>query len=108
MSTEFTTRQAGDVTIVDVGGSVTIGRDAIGLGNALRELAKNGHKKVLLNLAEVSTMDSAGIGEMVSGLTTIANHGGAMKLVHLNKNIQHLMKITHLDKIFAIHDDEVK
>ena len=108
MSTKFTTRQAGEVTIVDPDGSVTIGQDAIGLGNTLRELAKSGHKKVLLNLAVVSYMDSAGIGEMVSGLTTIANHGGIMKLMNLNKNVQTLMKITHLNSIFEIHDEEGK
>ena len=108
MSTEFTTRQSGEVTIVDVEGSVTIGKDAIGLGNTLRELAKSGHKKVLLNLAGVSYMDSAGIGEMVSGLTTIAHHGGVMKLVNLTKNVQTLMKITHLNSIFQTYDEEAK
>ncbi|MEI9814727.1 MAG: STAS domain-containing protein [Acidobacteriota bacterium] len=76
MSVNMTTRQVGDVTVVDVVGRITLGDGATTFRDTLREQAANGNKKLLLNLAEVSYIDSSGIGEMVSGFTTVSNQGG--------------------------------
>ena len=79
MSVKLTTRQVGDVTVVDAVGRITLGEGASTFRDTVRELASAGHKKMLLNLAEVTYIDSSGIGEMVSGFTTIANQGGSME-----------------------------
>ena len=76
MSVKLTTRQVGDVTVVDAVGRITLGDGASLFRDTIRDLAANGQKKLLLNLAEVSYIDSSGIGEMVSGFTTVTNQGG--------------------------------
>lgn len=106
MSAKLTTRQVGDVTVVDVSGRITLGEGASALRTTLRDLAANGHKKLLLNLAEVSYIDSSGIGELVSAFTTVANQGGAVKLVNLTTRVKDLLQITKLYTVFDIYDDE--
>ncbi len=69
-------------------------------------MAASGHKKLLLNLAEVSYIDSSGIGEMVSGFTTITNQGGQVKLLNLTKRVKDLLQITKLYTVFEVFDDE--
>jgi anti-sigma B factor antagonist len=75
VSVKLTTRQVGDVTVIDAAGRITLGEGASTFRDTVRDLASSGHKKMLLNLAEVSYIDSSGIGEMVSGFTTVANQG---------------------------------
>ena len=74
----------------------------------IRDLAAGGHKKLLLNLAEISYIDSSGIGELVSGFTTVANQGGVVKLLNLTKRVQDLLQITKLYTVFEVFDDEAK
>jgi anti-sigma B factor antagonist len=102
----MTTRQVGDVTVIDVVGRITLGEGASAFRDTIRELAANGKKKLLLNLAEVSYIDSSGIGEMVSGFTTVANQGGAVKLLNLTKRVRDLLQITKLYTVFEVFDDE--
>ena len=106
MSVKLNTRQVGDVTVVDAVGRVTLGEGASAFRDTIRDLASNGHKKLLLNLAEVSYIDSSGIGELVSGFTTVANQGGAVKLLNLTKRVQDLLQITKLYTVFEVFDDE--
>ena len=108
MSVKLTTRQVGDVTIVDAVGRITLGEGASAFRDSIRDLAANGHKKLLLNLAEISYIDSSGIGELVSGFTTVANQGGTVKLLNLTKRVQDLLQITKLYTVFEVHDDEAK
>ena len=106
MSVKLTTRQVGDVTVVDVAGRITLGEGSSVLRDALRDLVSKGQKKVLLNLGEVSYIDSSGIGELVSGFTTVTNSGGALKLLNLNKRVKDLLQITKLYTVFDVHEDE--
>ena len=69
-------------------------------------LGTSGQKKLLLNLGEVSYIDSSGIGEMVSGFTTVANQGGTVKLLNLTKRVKDLLQITKLYTVFEVFDDE--
>ena len=108
MSVKLTTRQVGDVTVVDAVGRITLGEGASTFRDSIRDLAASGHKKLLLNLAEVSYIDSSGIGELVSGFTTVANQGGTVKLLNLTKRVQDLLQITKLYTVFEVHDDEAK
>jgi len=108
VSVKLTTRQVGDVTVVDAVGRITLGEGASTFRDSIRDLAASGHKKLLLNLAEVSYIDSSGIGELVSGFTTVANQGGTVKLLNLTKRVQDLLQITKLYTVFEVHDDEAK
>jgi anti-sigma B factor antagonist len=72
----------------------------------MREMVGRNQKKILLNLGEVSYIDSSGIGELVSGFTTVTNSGGQLKLLNLNKRVKDLLQITKLYTVFDVHDDE--
>ncbi len=106
MSVKLTTRQVGDVTVIDVAGRITLGEGSSVLRDAMRDLVGKGQKKILLNLGEVSYIDSSGIGELVSGFTTVTNGGGALKLLNLNKRVKDLLQITKLYTVFDVHEDE--
>jgi len=106
VSVKLTTRQVGDVTVVDAVGRITLGDGATTFRDTIRDLANGGNKKLLLNLAEVSYIDSSGIGEMVSGFTTVTNNGGQLKLLGLSKRVKDLLQITKLYTVFEVFDDE--
>jgi anti-sigma B factor antagonist len=106
VSVKLNTRQVGDVSVIDVAGRITLGEGSSTLRDALRELVGKNHKKILLNLGEVSYIDSSGIGELVSGFTTVTNSGGQLKLLNLNKRVKDLLQITKLYTVFDVHDDE--
>ncbi len=108
MSVKLTSRQVGDVTVIDAAGRVTLGEGASAFRDAIRNFTAQGNKKLLLNLADVSYIDSSGIGEMVSGFTTITNSGGQLKLVGLSKRIKDLLQITKLYTVFEVYDDEAE
>jgi len=101
-------RQAGDVTVLDLGGKITIGEGSVSLRTAIRRLIEEGKKKILLNLSAVSYVDSSGIGELVSSFTTINREGGQLKLLKLSKKIQDLMTITKLHTVFDVYDEETE
>ncbi len=106
MSVKLTTRQVGDVTVLDAAGRITLGEGASTFRDLIRELVNKGNRKILLNLSEVSYIDSSGIGEMVSGFTTVTNNGGHLKLVGLSKRVKDLLQITKLYTVFEAFDDE--
>jgi anti-sigma B factor antagonist len=106
VSVKLTTRQVGEVTVVDAVGRITLGEGASTFRDTLRDLASAGKKKLLLNLAEVSYIDSSGIGEMVSGFTTVTNLGGQVKLLNLTKRVKDLLQITKLYTVFEVFEDE--
>ncbi len=108
MSVKLTTRQVGDVTVIDAAGRITLGEGASAFRDIIRDLAAKGDKKLLLNLSEVSYIDSSGIGELVSGFTTVTNHGGSLKLVGLSKRVKDLLQITKLYTVFETFDDEAQ
>ena len=103
---ELKERQAGDVTILDLSGSVRMGEGAISLRNAIRGLVEQGNKKILLNLGAVKNIDSSGIGELIANYTTISRDGGQLKLLNLTEKIQNLLVITKLLTVFDSFDNE--
>ena len=106
MSVKLNNRQVGDVTVMDVAGRITLGEGSSALREALRDLVGKDHKKILLNLGDVTYIDSSGIGELVSGFTTVTNAGGQLKLLGLNKRVKDLLQITKLYTVFDVHEDE--
>lgn len=99
-------RQAGDVTILDMEGKVTIGEGSVALRSAIRSLLGEGKKKILLNLAGVGYVDSSGIGELVSSFTAVNKESGQLKLLNLTQKIQDLLAITKLLTVFDVFENE--
>jgi len=101
-------RQAGDVTILDLSGEVRIGDSSVALRESVRNLADQGKKKLLLNLAGVKYIDSTGIGELIANYTTVSRNGGQLKLLNLTERVQSLLVITKLLTVFDAYDNEAE
>ena len=104
----ITERRNQSVTILDLKGNIRIGEGNVELHNILRFLVEKGEKKILLNLADVSYIDSSGLGELVAGFTTLQKNGGEMKLLNLTKRVSELMVITKLLTVFDIYESETE
>ena len=100
------TRQVDGVTIVDLSGRITLGEGSVILRDTIKDLLGKGQKKILLNLGDVSYIDSSGIGELVSAFTSVRNQGGELKLLNLTKKVHDLLQITKLYTVFDVKDDE--
>jgi anti-sigma B factor antagonist len=101
-------RKVEGVNVIDLSGRITIGEGSVVLRDLVRGLMQRNETKVLLNLADVSYIDSSGIGELVSGFTTFNNQGGKLKLLNLTRKVQDLLSITKLLTVFEVFDDEAK
>ena len=113
MTMEYTTRQSDGVTILDLTGRLSLGEAvAFGPGSGLiltdtvRELAKKGKTNVLLNLAGVTYVDSSGVGQLAGALTSARRHGVSLKLLRPNRQVLNLLKMSQLDTVFDISEDE--
>jgi anti-sigma B factor antagonist len=100
------TRHVGNVAIVDLNGRVTLGENTGILRDELKSLLSQGSKNIVLNMKDVSYVDSAGLGELVGAYTSATNQGGAVKLLNLQGKMRDLMQITKLYTIFPTFDDE--
>jgi anti-sigma B factor antagonist len=101
-----TCREIEDVAIIDFSGKITLGEGSSTLRRTLRDLIDKGHRKIVLNLYDVDYIDSSGIGELVSGYTTVRNAEGELKLLHLTKRVHDLLQITRLFTVFDVQSDE--
>ena len=106
MSVKIATRQVDGVTVLDISGRITLGEGSVQLRDAVRDLLSKGQKHILLNLGDVSYIDSSGIGELVSAFTTVKNQGGELKLLNLTRKVHDLLQITKLYTVFDVKDDE--
>ena len=99
-------RIVGNVTILDLKGKITLGEGDEVLKDKINSLIHQNRKKILLNLADVPYIDSAGLGEVVRTYTTVSRQGGQLKLVNLTKRITDLLMITKLLTVFETFDAE--
>ena len=99
-------RSVGDVIVLDLKGKITLGEGDELLKDKVNSLVNQGHKKIVLNLAEVPYIDSAGLGEIVRTYTTVSRQGGSLKLLNLTKRITDLLAITKLLTVFETFDSE--
>ena len=106
MSMKATNRQVDGVAVVDMNGRITLGEGSVVLRDTIRDLIGKGNKKILLNLGDVTYIDSSGIGELVSAFTAVRREGGELKLLNLTKKVHDLLQITKLYTVFDIKDDE--
>jgi anti-sigma B factor antagonist len=101
-----TTRTSGDVTIVEISGRIVLGEESASLRSLVYELLSNGHKKILLNLADVDYIDSSGLGHMVAAFTSVRKQEGQLKLLKVTNKVRDLIQLTRLYTVFEIMDDE--
>jgi anti-sigma B factor antagonist len=99
-------RKVGDVVVLDLKGKITLGEGDELLKDKVNSLVNQGHKKIILNLADVPYIDSAGLGEVVRTYTTVSRQGGSLKLLNLTKRITDLLSITKLLTVFETFDSE--
>ena len=106
MRLEIAERQIGAVTILDLAGKLTIDQEAQRLKDKINSLIHQQRTQVVLNLGEVSYIDSGGLGQLVSSYSSLAKTGGGLKLLHVNKRNHDLLSITRLVTIFDAYDSE--
>ena len=113
MTLKYNVRQTDDVAILDLSGRLSLGEalafgpgSGVVLNETIRELTKKGQKKILLNLAAVTYVDSSGVGQLVGALTTARNQSGDIKLLRPSSQVLDLLKTTKLDNAFDIQEDE--
>ena len=106
MSVKLTSHEKGGVTIVDTSGKLTLGDGTSALRTKIRELVAGGSRRIVLNMADVSYMDSSGLGELIAAHTTVTTAGGEMKLLNLAKRVHDLLKLTKLYTVFEAFEDE--
>jgi anti-sigma B factor antagonist len=99
-------RSAGNVKVLDLSGQITFTQGDLQLKDKINSLVHQGHKNILVNLANVTYVDSAGLGELVGAYTTVTKAGGSMKLLNLTKKLHDLLAITKLLTIFDTYDSE--
>lgn len=113
MALNCSERQVGDVTILDLSGLLSLGEpyasgpdSGIVLGEKVRELIKEGHKKILLNLSGVRYVDSSGAGQLAGACSSARTHGAELKIMKPTSQVKNLLEITRLDKIIDVRADE--
>lgn len=103
---QISTRHREGVTILDLKGKITIGVGDVALREAIHDALDSGSKQILLNMANVSLMDSSGIGELVSAYTNSTNRGARLRICNLPAKIQDILQITQLITVFEVFDTE--
>lgn len=99
-------RRLNGVMILDLDGGIRLGEENAYLHTTIRSLVKNGEKKILLNLAKVTKIDSSGMGEMIAAWTTLQKSGGEIRLLNLTQAVEELMLMTKLLTVFETYEDE--
>jgi anti-sigma B factor antagonist len=106
MSLKITVRDTADTAILAMSGRITLGEGLGDLRDSIREALAGNRKRIVLNLAEVSYIDSSGLGQLIGSYATVTDRGGQMKLVSLQKKVVDLMQITKLLTVFETYDTE--
>jgi anti-sigma B factor antagonist len=113
MSVNYSVRQVGEVTVLDLSGRIALGEalavdagSARVLHEAVRDLVQKGSKKILLNLRHVTYIDSSGLGELFSSMTTVLNQGGQLGVCNATGRTGDLMRMTHLDTVLHFEQEE--
>ena len=108
MSLNVKTRKVDGVVVIDLSGRLTIGEPVLLLRETLRVQVNDGARQFVLNLGDVSYIDSSGLGELVSAYTTVRNKQGDIKLMNLTTKAKDLLQMTKLLTVFDVYDDEMK
>lgn len=101
-------RVVGGVSILDLSGKIVLGEGDVQVKDRIKDLLGDGQRRILLNLAEVNYIDSAGLGTLIGSYTTAKRDGGSLKLVNLTKRIKDLLAITKLITVFETFENEAE
>lgn len=99
-------RQFGSITIVDLRGNIDLGEASLTLRRTIRDLVERARTKIILNLSQVNSMDSAGVGELAGAYVPVKSKGGELKFLNPTKKVHDMLKITQLDRVFEVYIDE--
>jgi anti-anti-sigma factor len=99
-------RFAGPVAIIDVMGRVTLGESSKDLGKRIKQAIEGGSNQVLVNMSQVTYIDSSGLGELVGAFSKIQRAGGQFKLAGVTKEVSYLFHVANFDKLLDMHPDE--
>jgi anti-sigma B factor antagonist len=99
-------RQFGAITVVDLRGRIDLGEASLTLRRTIRDLVERGRSKIVLNLLQVDSIDSAGVGELAGAYVPVKSKGGELKFLNPTKKVHDMLKITQLDKVFEVYADE--
>jgi anti-sigma B factor antagonist len=109
VSLTYNIRRAGATTVVDLSGRIgprearaSGSENGAGLHELVRDLVEHGHKEILLNLRDVTSLDGLGIGELFGSFTTVRNQGGVLKLTNPNERVRNLIRLTKLDTVIEL------
>jgi anti-sigma B factor antagonist len=103
---KVTTRELGDAIVVDIVGRLALADGTAAVRDVIRSLVQQGKKHIVLNLAAVDFVDSSGLGELVRTHASVRSHGGQLKLANPSKHVHDLLKMTKLDRVLDIEQDE--
>jgi anti-sigma B factor antagonist len=103
---DITQRLSANVTILDLSGKILIGETSIKFRTSLQQLMRGGEKHILLNLSDISSIDSCGLGELVGGFVSAGKNGGKVKLLNLTARVSEIMMITKLLTVFEVYENE--
>jgi len=106
MSAKVKVRHTGDIAILELGGRITLGEGSGTIRNTIKDLVAGGSRKILVNLHDVTYLDSAGLGELVGSYATLTNLGGQIKLLHPQGKVTDMLTVTKLYTIFTSYTDE--
>jgi anti-sigma B factor antagonist len=101
-------RDSGKVSIIELKGKITIGSGDIQLRDLITKLLEGGKQNILVNMNDVTAIDSSGIGELVGCYTTVTNKGGKLRLLHLPPKIQDVLTVTQLITVFDVYENETE
>ncbi|MGH9441949.1 MAG: STAS domain-containing protein [Thermoanaerobaculia bacterium] len=99
-------RESGNVSVIELKGKITIGSGDIQLRDTITKLLDSGKNQILVEMKEVTAIDSSGIGELVGCYTTVTNKGGKLRLLHLPPKIQDVLTVTQLITVFDVYENE--
>ncbi len=106
MALKIDIRETPNAVVLDLHGRITIGESISELRDTIREVLAGNQKNILLNLADVSYIDSSGLGQLIGSNATVVNAGGRMKLLNLQNRVQDLLQITKLLTVFETFTSE--
>ncbi|HEU0006837.1 MAG TPA: STAS domain-containing protein [Terriglobia bacterium] len=108
MAVSFQVKNTGDVCVLSPEGKIVIGDEVGALREKIKQLLDTGNKNILINLANVSYIDSTGVGALVGSFTTIRNQGGQMKLSNLSQRVKDILLVTKLLTVFDVYENETE
>lgn len=107
-ASKMSTREVSDITVISLNGRLALGQGSGEFRNLVHQLVGQGRRKFLIDLADVTYIDSSGLGELVGAMTTVRNAHGAFRLTKLSSKVSELLRMTHLDKVFEVKNDEAE